>query len=194
MSEPPIPDLDPAALAGPALALFRPDRPHNLGAALRLGACLAVPVHVVEPCGFPLSDRRIREAGLDYLERVSWRRHADYASFDAMRKARGSRLILLTTRAELGHCNADYRPGDTLLVGQEGSGAPDWLHAAADLRVRVPMRAGIRSLNLVIAAAIVLGEALRQTGGFATSPGSSPEEAGREAAVAPGAGGGDRDR
>ena len=159
---------EPARRGGLRLALLEPDRPHNLGAALRLGACLGVAVDVVEPCGFPLDDRRIREAGLDYVGRAAWRRHPGLDEFLASLAGRRGqrRLVLLSTRAELPYHRAAYRAGDVLMVGREGAGAPEALHRRADLRVRVPMRPGLRSLNVALAAAVVLGEALRQTGGL----------------------------
>lgn len=167
--------------AGLGLALLEPDRPHNLGAALRLGACLGVAVDVVEPCGFPLDDRRIREAGLDYVGRAAWRRHPGLDEFLAsLAGPRGQRrLVLLSTRAELPYHRAAYRAGDVLMVGREGAGAPEALHRRADLRVRVPMRPGLRSLNVALAAAVVLGEALRQTGGLDDDEGPGEAAEGR---------------
>lgn len=169
---------EPAAgAAGLGLALLEPDRPHNLGSALRLAACLGVAVDVVEPCGFPLDDRRIREAGLDYVGRAAWRRHASLDGFlAALAAVRGQRrLVLLSTRAELPYHRVEYRAGDVLMVGREGAGAPEALHRRADLRVRVPMRPGLRSLNVALAAAVVLGEALRQTGGLDEGPAEPAE-------------------
>lgn len=173
---------DATFAAGPTglgLALLEPDRPHNLGAALRLGACLGVAVDVVEPCGFPLDDRRIREAGLDYVGRAAWRRHPCLDEFLASLAGPGGqrRLVLLSTRAELPYHRVAYRAGDVLMVGREGAGAPEALHRRADLRVRVPMRPGLRSLNVALAAAVVLGEALRQTGGLDDDEEEGPAEA-----------------
>lgn len=148
------------------LALFQPDRPHNLGAVLRLGACLGVAVDIVEPCGFPLDDRRIRQAALDYHRHVAWVRHLDFAAFDASRLAQRRRLVLLSTHADRPYHQAEFSPDDVLMLGRESAGVPQAVHDRADLRVRVPMRPGLRSLNLATAAALVLGEALRQTGGF----------------------------
>lgn len=161
-----------APLPGLRLALFEPDRPHNLGTALRLGACLGVAVDVVEPCGFPLDDRRIREAALDYGGLAEWRRHATLDDFLASRAAAGGqrRLVLLSTRASLPYHRAAYRGDDILMLGRESAGVPDSVHELADLRVRIPLRPGLRSLNVVTAAAIVLGEALRQTGGLDGPP------------------------
>ncbi len=159
------------------LALFQPDRPHNLGAALRLSACFGLALDVVEPCGFPLDDRRIREAGLDYHRHARLFRHRDLAAFerDALDGGR-RRLVLLTTRGETAHHRARYRRDDVLVVGREGAGAPEEVHRRANLRVRVPLRPGLRSLNVAAAAAIVVAEALRQTGGL---PGAEEEGEGR---------------
>ena len=142
------------------LALFQPDQPGNVGAMMRLGACLGVPVDVIEPGGFPFSLRAVKRAGLDYTDQADVTAHADWAAF---RAARPGRLVLLTTKGSIAHTAADYRPDDILLVGQESVGAPDHIHAAAGLRVRIPLAPGLRSLNVAIAAAMVLGEALRQT-------------------------------
>ena len=148
------------------LALFQPDIPQNAGALLRLSACLGVAVDIVEPAGFPVSDRAFRRAGLDYLDHVTIARHASFAAFEEARRAAGRRLVLLTTKAELSHLETDFRPDDVLMVGRESAGAPDYVHEAADLRITIPMRPGLRSLNVATAAAIVLGEALRRTDGF----------------------------
>jgi len=148
------------------LALFQPDIPQNAGAMLRLAACLGVAVDIVEPAGFPVSDRAFRRAGLDYLDHVEIARHISFEAFEADRRAAGRRLILLTTKAATSHLAADFRLGDVLMVGRESVGAPESVHAAADLRIAVPMRPGLRSLNVATAAAIVLGEALRRTDGF----------------------------
>lgn len=148
------------------LALFQPDIPQNLGAAVRLGACLGVPVDVIEPCGFPLSDRAVRRAAMDYAEQAEIVRHASWTRFhEAPERAQG-RLILFTTRAAAPFHQFQYRPDDVLLFGRESAGVPDDVHDAADVRLFIPLVAGARSLNVVNAAAIALGEALRQTGGF----------------------------
>lgn len=145
------------------LALFQPDQPGNVGAMMRLGACLGVSIDVIEPCGFPFSLRAVRRSALDYGDRADISAHADWAAF---RAARPERLVLLTTRGSVAHTTAEYRTDDILLVGQESVGAPDHVHAAASLRVRIPLVAGMRSLNVAIAAAMVLGEAPRQTEGY----------------------------
>lgn len=150
------------------LALFQPDIPQNLGAALRLGACLDVPVDVIEPCGFPLSDAGVRRAAMDYGALATMTRHAGWAGFLASPERRAGRLVLFTTRgAETLH-GFEFRAGDTLLFGRESAGAPDEVHAAADARLFIPLAPGARSLNLTVSAAIGLSEALRQTNGFPT--------------------------
>lgn len=149
------------------LALYQPDIPQNTGTILRLAACLGVSVDIVEPAGFDLSDRALRRAGLDYLNHVALTRHADWAAFDAARRAGpGQRLILLTSHGPVSHIGYRFRADDILLLGRESAGVPDAVHDAADARIRIPMRPGLRSLNIAVAAALVLGEALRQTDGF----------------------------
>lgn len=148
------------------LALYQPDIPQNTGAVLRLAACLGVGVDIIEPCGFVWSDRHLRRVGMDYLDRAATIRHPTWDAFLEARRASGGRLILLTTRGAIPHTRFAFQAGDCLLLGRESAGAPDEVHQAADARVRVPMNAGLRSINVAMAAAIVLGEALRQTGGF----------------------------
>ena len=150
----------------PALALFEPDIAANVAAVIRLAACLAVPVHLIEPLGFVLDRRRLRRVAMDYALHATLVRHPSFAAFESARRSAGRRLILLTTRAAASHLGVAYRPGDLLLLGRESTGAPPAVHAAADLCVRVPLAAATRSLNLVTAAAIVLGEALRQLDAF----------------------------
>jgi tRNA (cytidine/uridine-2'-O-)-methyltransferase len=149
------------------IALFQPDIAANVGAVIRLAACLDVPLTVIEPCGFVWDERRVRRVGLDYVNHARIGRVASFATFEEARRAAGARLVLLTTGARQPYYAARYRPDDILMVGRESGGAPDLVHAAADLRVRVPMAPGRRALNVVTALAVVLGEALRQTGGFA---------------------------
>jgi tRNA (cytidine/uridine-2'-O-)-methyltransferase len=148
------------------LALYQPDIPQNTGAMLRLAACFGVGVDLIEPCGFVWSDRRLRRAGLDYLEGVSLARHESWAAFRSACESGvpHRRLVLLTTSGDTPYTSFDFRPDDTLLVGQETAGAPAEVHAAADARLVIPMREGLRSFNVALAAAIVLAEALRQTG------------------------------
>ncbi|MCX8102074.1 MAG: TrmH family RNA methyltransferase [Geminicoccaceae bacterium] len=157
--------LDPAGtLARPALVLVEIERPHNLGAALRLCACLGLELHLVEPLGFALSDRRIREAALDYGAHLEPIRHRDAATFAGWAARSGRRLVALSTAGALAHHRAVYRPDDLLLLGNERRGLPAELLARAGLVVRVPMAPARRSLNLVVAGAIVAAEALRQVG------------------------------
>ncbi|HEV7386844.1 MAG TPA: tRNA (cytidine(34)-2'-O)-methyltransferase [Phenylobacterium sp.] len=150
------------------LALFQPDIPQNLGAALRLGACLDVPVEVIEPCGFPLSDAGVRRAAMDYGALAEMVRHASWADFLESPARKAGRLLLFTTRGATALHTFEFRPGDTLLFGRESAGAPDEVHAAADARLFIPLAPGARSLNLTVSAAIALSEALRQTNGFPT--------------------------
>ena len=148
------------------LALYEPDIPQNTGTILRLAACLGVPVDVIGPTGFDMTDKALKRAGLDYLAHVDLERHPSFAAFDTARRARGSRLVLLTTRAETPYTRFAFRPEDTLLLGRESAGVPQAVHNIADARLRIPLQPGLRSLNVALAAALVLGEALRQTGGF----------------------------
>ena len=145
------------------LALYQPDIPQNAGTMLRLCACLGVSAAIVEPAGFPVSDRAFRRAGMDYLDRVAIDRHVSWRAFADWRVASGRRLVLLTTKADLPYTRFRFRPDDVLLVGRESAGVPDEVHAAADARVVIPLAAGLRSLNVAVAAAMVIGEALRQT-------------------------------
>ena len=142
------------------LVLFEPDIPQNTGALLRLGACLGLAVDIVEPCGFLLDDRRLRRAGMDYLDRVEMTRHS---SWDAYRRAAAGRLVLLTTRGSTRYTDFAFHPDDNIVLGRESAGVPEAVHAAADARLRIPMQGGARSINVALAAAMVLSEALRQT-------------------------------
>jgi tRNA (cytidine/uridine-2'-O-)-methyltransferase len=150
----------------PRLCLYQPDIPQNTGTLLRLAACLGVAVEIVEPAGFDVSDRNLRRAGLDYLDRVAINRHASWRAFEAWRREQRGRLVLATTKAGLPYTDFAYRAPDILLLGRESAGVPDEVHAAADARVVIPMQPGLRSLNVAVSAAMILGEALRQTGGF----------------------------
>ncbi len=149
------------------LALYQPDIPQNLGTLLRLGACLDVAVDVIEPCGFPFSDRSLKRAGMDYADHVRLIRHAGWTPFLTHGERGQGALVLLTTKAERSYLDYRFQPGDTLLLGRESAGVPDEVHARADVTLRVPMAPGLRSLNVAVCAAIVLGEALRQTGHLA---------------------------
>jgi len=148
------------------IALYAPDIPQNTGTILRLCACLCVEAHIIEPAGFPITDRAFRRAGMDYLDQVTIVRHVSFTAFDAWRRSEGHRLALFTTKGAVSYLAHDYRGGDILLFGRESAGAPDELHAAAEARLAIPMRPGVRSLNVAVAVAMVAGEALRQTDGF----------------------------
>jgi tRNA (cytidine/uridine-2'-O-)-methyltransferase len=149
------------------LVLYEPDIPQNTGALLRLAACLDLSVDIIEPCGFFLDDKRLRRAGMDYLDHVAVTCHSSWPAYQ--RTARG-RLVLLTTAAPGRYLDFPFRPEDSLMVGRESAGVPEAVHAAADARVRLPMRPGFRSINVALAAAMVLGEALRQTSLFPEGP------------------------
>ena len=148
------------------LALFEPDIPQNAGALMRLGAALGVAVDVIEPCGFLFSDAGLKRAGMDYLPHTEIVRHESWAAFSAARADRTGRLVLLTTKAATAYTAFAFAADDVLLLGRESAGVPDFVHEAADARLRIPMRAGMRSLNVAQAGAMVLGEALRQVHGF----------------------------
>jgi tRNA (cytidine/uridine-2'-O-)-methyltransferase len=144
------------------LALFQPDIPQNAGALLRLGACLGVPVDIIEPCGFVLSDRRLRRAGMDYLAAAELTRHASWPAFIAARP-QAARIVLLTTAGTVPYHRFAFGDDDIILVGRESAGVPPEIHDASDARLTIPMRPGVRSLNVALAASMVLGEGLRQT-------------------------------
>ena len=146
------------------IALYEPDIPQNAGTMLRLCACLGVEAHIIEPAGFPTSDRAFRRSGMDYLDQVEIIRHASWAAFEGWRLEARARLILFTTHASISYLDHAYRMGDILLFGRESSVVPNAVHEAADTRVLVPMRKGLRSLNVAMVAAMAVGEALRQTG------------------------------
>lgn len=143
------------------IALYQPDQAGNVGTILRLAACLATPVDIIEPCGFPWGDKALKRAGMDYAEIANVARHPDWAAFE--RRLQG-RLVLFTTAGAIRLPEACFAPGDTLLFGSESRGAPEAVHEQADMRVRIPQVEGTRSLNLAVAAGIGLAEALRQTG------------------------------
>lgn len=168
------------------LALYQPDIPQNAGTMMRMAACLGLGLDLIEPAGFDTSDRNLRRAGLDYLNHLEIARHVSFATFEAARRTRGTRLILATTRGAVPHMEFGFRDDDVVMVGRESAGVPDAVHAAADGRIRVPMRAGLRSLNVAVAAAIILGEALRQTDGWPQGPDvatSTPPPAGEPGPV-----------
>jgi tRNA (cytidine/uridine-2'-O-)-methyltransferase len=145
------------------LALYEPDIPQNAGSLMRLCACLGVAMDIIEPCGFLLSDRNFRRAGMDYRDGVDLQRHESWTAFSAQKRGR---LVLLSTKAAQPYADFAFSPGDTILMGRESAGVPDAVHQSADARLLIPMRPGMRSLNVAQAAAMVLGEALRQTGLF----------------------------
>lgn len=147
-------------------ALYQPDIAQNTGTILRLGACLGISVDVIGPTGFDMSDRSLRRAGLDYLNHVDIVRHINFEAFDEVRRGAARRLILLSSHAQTAHFDFRFAPSDVLLLGRESAGVPQNIHDLADARLRIPMRAGLRSLNIAVAAALVAGEALRQTGEF----------------------------
>jgi tRNA (cytidine/uridine-2'-O-)-methyltransferase len=147
------------------IALYQPDIPQNTGTILRMCACLGVAADVIAPAGFDFSDRALRRAGLDYLDRADIVRHASWGDFVAARTAtaENGRLVLLTTHAADSYVDFRFEASDTLLLGRESAGVPDEVHEKADARIRIPVRPGFRSLNVAVASAMVLGEALRQT-------------------------------
>ena len=173
------------------LALFQPDIPQNAGTLLRTCACLGIGADLVEPAGFPTSDRHFRRSGMDYLDAVALVRHRSFAAFETWRRTDTCdgegrrRLVLLTTGAELDYRAFGFRSGDILMVGRESAGVPPEVHAAAEARIAIPMRPGFRSLNVAVAAAMVLGEALRQLGAAeAAEPTSSASQASAPAPAA----------
>jgi tRNA (cytidine/uridine-2'-O-)-methyltransferase len=148
------------------IALYQPDIPQNAGTILRLCACFGIEAHIIEPSGFPTTDRAFRRAGMDYLDAVEIVRHLSWRDFDSWRNRQGHRLILFTTAATASYLDYRYRPDDILLFGRESAGVPNEVHDAADARLKIPIRVGLRSLNVAVAAALAVGEALRQTGGM----------------------------
>jgi tRNA (cytidine/uridine-2'-O-)-methyltransferase len=148
------------------LALYQPDIPQNLGAALRLCACLGLALDLIEPCGFPLTDASMKRAALDYGDKAKVVRHASLARFQAAPEREGGRLVLVETDGAISFQDFSFSTGDTLVLGRESAGSPGALYEAAQASVRVPMARGLRSLNVVTAAAIVLTEAMRQTGAW----------------------------
>lgn len=148
------------------LALYQPDIPQNAGALIRLGAGLGVVIEIIEPSGFVLSDRRVRRAGMDYLELANIVRYVSWNGWRETRAAGPGRLVLLTSKASRPYTEFAFAADDTILLGRESAGVPSEVHDAADARLRIPLRPGLRSLNVAQAGAMVLGEALRQTNGF----------------------------
>jgi tRNA (cytidine/uridine-2'-O-)-methyltransferase len=156
-----MPIVDPLCLA-----LFQPDIPQNAGTMLRLCACLGAEAALIEPAGFPMSSSHFRRAGMDYLDHVRIDRHISWRAFEDWRATKGRRLALLTTRGDLAYTDFAFAAGDIIMVGRESAGVPDEVFDAADARLVIPLRGGLRSLNVAVAAAMVLGEALRQIGHF----------------------------
>ena len=148
------------------IALYEPDIPQNTGTILRLCACLGLPAHIIEPAGFPATDRAFRRAGMDYLDAVALTRHGSFAAFEDWRREKELALVLFTTQAERSYLDHAFREEELLLFGRESAGVPEDVHRTADIRLRIPMQPGMRSLNVAMAVAMVAGEALRQTGGL----------------------------
>jgi tRNA (cytidine/uridine-2'-O-)-methyltransferase len=148
------------------IALFAPDIPQNTGTILRFCACLGVEAHIIEPAGFPVTDRAFRRAGMDYIDHVALTRHASFAAFEEWRAGERLSLVLLSTSAEQSYLDYTFSRNEVLLFGRESAGVPGAVHEAADARLRVPMRRGLRSLNVAMTVALITGEALRQTRGF----------------------------
>jgi len=144
------------------IALFQPDIPQNTGTILRLCACLGMAAHIIEPAGFPVSDRLFRRAGMDYLDHVSVTRHDSWSKFQDWRTSQGYRLLLFTTKGATNYLDFRYEPSDILLLGRETAGVTDEVVAAVDARLVIPVKPGLRSLNVAMAAAMAAGEALRQ--------------------------------
>ncbi len=145
------------------IALFQPDIPPNTGTILRLCACLGVTAHIIEPAGFPVSDRAFRRAGMDYLDHVTLMRHDSWNKFDRWRREAGYRLLLFTTKGATSYLDFQYGEADILMFGRETAGVPEDVAEKADARLRIPIRPTLRSLNVAMAAAMAIGEALRQT-------------------------------
>ena len=148
------------------LVLYQPDIPQNTGTLLRLGACLGVRLHIIHPTGFAFSDKTLKRGGLDYLDHADFTEHVSYGQFDGWRRQQGRRLVLLTTKATQSAYAIAYGENDLLMVGRESAGVPEAVAADADLKIRIPMRDGLRSINVALAATLILGEAKRQTDGF----------------------------
>ncbi len=147
----------------PDLVLFQPDIPGNTGTLLRLGACLGVQVHIVEPAGFRLDEKAFKRSGMDYLDAASMVRHTSWVVFRTWYQQQSRRLVLLTTKSSLAYTDFHFQKNDLLMLGRESSGVPEEVHAMADERITIPMQGKARSINMALSGAIVLGEALRQT-------------------------------
>ncbi|MGL5447579.1 MAG: tRNA (cytidine(34)-2'-O)-methyltransferase [Rhabdaerophilum sp.] len=147
---------------GPRIALFEPDIPQNAGTLMRLAACFHLGVDLIEPAGFDASDRNLKRAGLDYLAHLRLKRHLSFPHFETWRRERGYRLVLATTKGAVAHHRFLFEAGDIILLGRESAGVPDHVHEAADARVLIPIKEGLRSLNVAMAGAILASEAMRQ--------------------------------
>lgn len=145
------------------IALYQPDIPQNTGTILRLCACMDVAAHIIEPAGFPVSDRNFRRSGMDYLDQVKWMRHDSWTKFEEWRRQAGHRLLLFTTKGATPYLDFRYQPSDILLFGRETAGVPQDVAEIADARLVIPIKSGLRSLNVAVSAAMAIGEALRQT-------------------------------
>jgi len=145
------------------IALYQPEIAGNVGAILRLAACMNVPVEIIEPCGFVFDDKRLKRAAMDYGPLAAMTRHADWPSFQAFVRDTGARLVLMTSKASQSIYRTAFEENDILLMGSESAGVPDRVRDACDLQTTIPMTAGVRSLNISVATGIALGEALRQT-------------------------------
>ena len=151
------------------IALYQPDIPQNTGTILRLAACLDVGVDIIEPCGFVLDDKRMRRAGMDYLDAVDLTRHLSWDVFKDYCEREKRRIVLLTTKSDRSYVDFEFKPEDVLLLGRESAGVPDEIHSSVQNRLTIPMASGMRSINIAMSAALVLGEALRQTDTFPCS-------------------------
>lgn len=146
------------------LVLYQPDIPQNLGAVLRLSACLGAAVHVIEPCGFPLDHQKMRRAGMDYIDRAIYHRHTSWNAFLDYRRAQPGRLLLLETDGTARYTDIAYQPSDYIVLGRESAGTPRELYAHMDATLAIPMRDGSRSLNVAMSAGMLVAEACRQMG------------------------------
>ncbi|MGY6567996.1 MAG: tRNA (cytidine(34)-2'-O)-methyltransferase [Salinarimonas sp.] len=159
------------------LVLFQPDIPQNTGTMIRLAACLGIAVDIVEPAGFDVSDRHFRRSGMDYLDRVEIIRHPSWRAFHDWSRMKAHRLVLATVRSSVPYTEFAFAENDAIIMGRESAGAPDYVHEACEARIRIPLAAGTRSLNVAVCAGMMLGEALRQSGGFPSACGFPGEDA-----------------
>lgn len=151
------------------LALFQPDIPQNTGTLLRLGACLDLPIDIIEPCGFIFNEKSMKRAGMDYIEKANYKRHNSWADFLKYREENPNeygRLVLLTTKASIPYTEFEFKENDIILMGRESAGVPDSVHQMVDSRLIIPMNANARSINVAVSAVMVIGEALKQTNLF----------------------------